>query len=278
MALAFRRTITVYAKRPALRYHIFAASPHSHAFEHSINLCVAFELGRPTEARFYRVNVNIPSTFAAQTSNNLKTAVRMLRLIAASLLAMLLFGCSSKSGRVTIPAWDPGGFASVILERLDDNGDSLIDASELQLAPGLANGAKFIDNNSDRKLSREELEARFTMYRDMRLGLTSKAFRVTYNGRPLVGAEVRFVPEFFLTDVIEPASGTTIIQGMVNPSIEGQSTPLMRVGYYRVEVTSPGTRLPASFNSATTVGVEVSPFVGEPADLGTIEIQLRDTK
>jgi hypothetical protein len=200
----------------------------------------------------------------------------MLQLIAASLLAILFIGCSSKPGRVTIPKWNPSGFANAILEQLDDNRDSLIDDNELTKAPGLAYGSRFIDKNKDRKLSREELEARFTMYRDRQLGLTTKEFRVTYNSRPLVGAEVRFVPEFFLADVIEPASGTAIVQGTVYPSIRDQQTPLMRVGYYRVEVTSPNVTLPQKFNTATTVGVEVSPFPGEPADTGTIEIQLRD--
>jgi hypothetical protein len=196
--------------------------------------------------------------------------------MAAYLLAMQLVGCSSRPARVTIPDWDPSEFASAILEELDKNRDSVVDNSELAKAPGLAYGAKFIDKDRDGKLSREELEARFTMYRDRELGLTSKEFRVTYNGRPLVGAEVRLVPEFFLTDVIEPATGTTIIQGIVNPSIEGQQTPLMRAGYYRVEVTSPNVKLPAQFNTATTLGVEVSPFADEPAASGTIEIPLRD--
>jgi hypothetical protein len=161
---------------------------------------------------------------------------------------------------------------------LDQNGDSAIDRSELAEAPGLAYGAKFIDKNSDRKLSPEELEARFAMYRDRQLGLTSKDFRVTYNGRPLVGAEVRFVPEFFLTDVIEPATGTTIADGIVRPSIAGQRMALMRAGYYRVEVNSSKVNLPPSFNESTTIGVEVSPFAGEPADVGTIELRLRDPK
>ena len=86
------------------------------------------------------------------------------------------------------------------------------------------------------------------------------------------------MPEFFLVDAIEPATGTSIVQGMVRPAIAGQPTALMRVGYYRVEVTSPKVKLPAKFNSATTVGVEVSPFSDDPAASETIEIQLRDKK
>jgi EF hand len=200
-----------------------------------------------------------------------------LYFVAASCCWVIsLVGCSNKPAGVSIPDWDPPAFAGAVIERLDKNGDSLVDKGELPEAPGLAFGARFIDTNSDGKLSSEELESRFAKYRERKLGLTSQQFRVTYNGRPLVGATVRLVPEFFLSETIEPAEGTTVGQGMLNPSIAGQKTPLMRVGYYRVEVTSPNVTLPAKFNSATTVGVEVSPFPSEPADSGMIEIQLLD--
>lgn len=189
---------------------------------------------------------------------------------------MSLLGCSRKQSGVNIPYWDPAGFAGAVIERLDKSGDSLIDKTELADAPGLAYGARFIDGDSDGKLSREELESRFTRYRERQLGLTLQQFRVTHNGRPLVGATVRLVPEFFLSETIEAAEGTTVVQGLLSPSIPGQQTPLIRVGYYRVEVTSPNVALPAKFNTATTVGVEVSPFPGEPADAGMVEIQLRD--
>jgi hypothetical protein len=201
-----------------------------------------------------------------------------LRVVAHGWLVILLAGCGDRPARVSVPDWDPSGFTGAILEKLDRNGDSLVDKSELADAPGLASGARSIDTNGDGSLSREELEARFAKYREWRLGLTSKEFRVTYNGRPLVGAEVRLVPEFFLTDLIEPASGTTIAQGLVRPSIPDQQMALMRVGYYRVEVTSPSVNLPAMFNSATTVGVEVAPFPDDRAASDTIEIQLRDRK
>jgi hypothetical protein len=67
-----------------------------------------------------------------------------------------------------------------------------------------------------------------------------------------------------------------MIEGIVYPSVPGQQTALMRVGYYRVHVTSPHVNLPAKFNTASTVGVEVAPFPNEPATAGAIEIQLRD--
>jgi hypothetical protein len=192
---------------------------------------------------------------------------------------VLLAGCGSqRPARVPIPDWDPPGFADAILPKLDTNGDGLIDQRELNTAPGLAAGARRIDSDRDGKLSRDELAARFAKYRDRQLGLTSKEFRVTHNGRPLVGAEVRLVPEFFLNDVIEPATGTTIGQGIVRPSVAGQPMALLAPGYYRVEVTSPSGKLAPMFNSATNLGVEVSPFSDEAAASDTAEIQLHDRK
>ena len=92
--------------------------------------------------------------------------------------------------------------------------------------------------------------------------------RITYNGQPLAGAEVRLAPEFFLEGVIEPATGTTRGDGTVRPSVPEQRTPLVRVGYYRVEVRSTKRPLPAKFNSQTTLGVELSPFGERACHLG----------
>jgi hypothetical protein len=196
---------------------------------------------------------------------------------AAGLMAALLLGCGgNKPEPVSIPEWDPEGFAAAILEKLDKNGDGAIDKSEVAAAPGLQAGARLIDQDGDGRLTHDELVARFARYRDRRLGLTSKELRVSYNGRPLAGAEVRLVPEFFLADMLETATGTTVAQGIVHPSIPDQQMALVRVGYFRVEVTSPKVKLPAKFNTATTVGVEVSPFADEAAASDVIEIQLRD--
>ena len=204
--------------------------------------------------------------------------MRISPLAACFLLLLSLTGCSNRPVGVSIPHWDASGLASAVLEKLDKNVDAQVDQKELSDSPGLAFGARFIDENGDQKLSRDELEARFAQYGKRRIGLTPKGFLITYNGQPLAAAQVRLVPEFFLTDVIEPATGTTMREGTVYPSVSGQATPLVRLGYYRVEVNSDGVKLPAKFNTATTVGVEVSPFDGEPAAAGIIEIPLRDKK
>ena len=187
-------------------------------------------------------------------------------------------GCVDKPSRVQAPSWDPSGFADAVMEKLDTNGDSQIAKAELAAAPGLEFGAKFIDSNSDGQLSHEELVKRFQFYVDRRIGLTNKSMQFIYQGRPVARAEVRLVPEFFLTDLLEPATGTTDDSGMVLPDIASNDlrTPLMRPGYYRVEITS--AKLPAEFKTGTTVGVELSPASDDASTYGPIIIRLDDKK
>ncbi len=198
--------------------------------------------------------------------------------VSGTLMLLLVSGCSRGPARTQAPSWRPSRFADAVIDKLDANENRALEGEELAAAPGLAAGARFIDANSDKRLSREELEDRFELYRDMRIGLMPKMFRITYNGRPLTGADVRFVPEFFLEDVLEPAHGTTDAMGVVQPGIENEKLAAMRVGYYRVEVRSRQRQLPSRFNTATTLGVEIPPVVDDPSSAGTIEIALGDRK
>src|SRR5687768_13979192 len=110
--------------------------------------------------------------------------LRIRRIATDLCLLVLFFGCNNNVARVTIPDWDPSGFTQAILDKLDKNGNEAIDQPELAEAPGLTFGARFIDQNGDGKLGRDELEARFAKYRDIRVGLMPKELRVTYNGQP----------------------------------------------------------------------------------------------
>ncbi|MCA9269005.1 MAG: hypothetical protein KDA41_11070, partial [Planctomycetales bacterium] len=73
------------------------------------------------------------------------------------------------------------------------------------------------------------------------------------------------VPEPFLANVIEPATGTTNASGMSAPAIDPSKLPSdmagvkgVRAGFYRVEITHPTKKLPAKYNTETTLGLEVS--------------------
>ena len=172
------------------------------------------------------------------------------------------------------PSWKPTKFAEAVLEKMDANGDQLIDADELKGAPGLSAGAKFIDKDADGKLSLDELKARFQLYRDVRVGLAPKTLALFYKKKPGRGANVRLVPEFFLTDLLSPATDTTIGDGTFMPQAEGADLSGMQVGYYRVVIDAPGAKLPPEYadETETPLGVEVSPVSDDPTTYGTIPI------
>jgi hypothetical protein len=165
------------------------------------------------------------------------------------------------------------------MTKLDANSDSSVDAKELKGAPGLEWGARYIDTDKNQQLSRDELVARFEMYVKRRTGLTSKQIQLAYKGRLLGGAKVTLVPEFFLADVIEPATAEVPPEGIFSPISQGADVPAVRPGYYRVVVESSNVKIPAKYTApeSTPLGVEISG--GLPDDqraYGTIQLVLTD--
>jgi len=185
--------------------------------------------------------------------------VRIFYFLAVSI--GLLAGCGQAPKRVAAPGWNPESLADAVIAKLDKNGDGSIDKTELAAAPGLAWGVKATDTDKNGAVSRDELVARFALYKKLRIGITSARMNVSYQGRPLAGAKVTLVPEFFLAETIEPASGEVLPDGSVDPQIPDAKPPGLRVGYYRVVVESPTIKVPAKYTSAesTPLGVEVPP-------------------
>jgi hypothetical protein len=185
-------------------------------------------------------------------------------------------GCSRGPARIAAPEWDPSGQASAALESLDADSDGKLQEGELAKAPGLAAGAKHIDEDGDGAVSVDELRARFEMFESAGVALRTPSFVVKYRGRPLAEADVKFVPEPFLKDVVEPAHGNSDADGSVLPTGPIEGVVGMRPGYYRVEVSSPHVELPAKFNSATTLGVEVPLPTDDWAPYGAEVLQLAE--
>lgn len=174
-----------------------------------------------------------------------------------------LSGCGRGPARIKAPDWDPSGLADNILSALDKNADGAIDAEELLASPGLTAGAKLIDDDNDGKLTREELEARFEKYQKSRAGVVPTTYLVTYRGRPVADATVDFIPETWQDETIEPARGTSDGSGYVSPLIDNPALPGIRVGFYRVKVTSPQVKIPEKYASdQSPLGVNVS--TGDP--------------
>jgi hypothetical protein len=181
----------------------------------------------------------------------------------ACALAALATGCSGGPARVEAPSWDPEGIADRILETLDKDANGSVSAEELAASPGLAAGSKPIDANGDGALSRDELVARFEKYAASRVGVNPTNYTVLYKGRPVSGATVEFIPEAWLGGVIEPARGTTDETGSVYPLIDDPNLPGIRLGFYRVKITSPTTKIPERYSSdQSPLGVNVS--TGDP--------------
>jgi hypothetical protein len=199
-------------------------------------------------------------------------------LTPAAILFLASLGCSQGPARVAAPEWEPEQFADQVLAKLDAGADGALATDELAAAPGLSWGAKYIDDDKDGVLSRDELVARFEFYRKLNIGSISKELEFVYNGRPLPEANVKLIPEFFLEGVLEPASGQTNVLGIANIQAEGVEQTGLRPGYYRITVDSPSVKIPAKFAAADTtpLGVEIPPYSNDPAAYGTIRLQLKD--
>src|SRR5207249_652874 len=114
-------------------------------------------------------------------------------------------------------------------------------------------------------VSEEELAERLaTLYQSSQIGMMSVSCKVLYDGSPLAGARVTFVPEKFLGPAFKSASGETDARGQVQLRAEGEETPgMVHLGYYRVQVSKKNAAgqetLPARYNTQTILGQEVSP-------------------
>lgn len=221
---------------------------------------------------------------AARLANSVAASVAASRALVRSmstlcLAAVLLAGgCTGAPSRIKSPSWDPSEMADAILAKLDANKDGSVSSEELTDVPGLVWGSRYIDTDKNGELSRDEMVARFDVYLQMRVGLTSKQLQLSYKGRPLGGAKVTLVPEFFIADVIAPATGETLPEGIVSPITEGAEVPGVRAGYYRVVVDSPNIKIPPKYASAdsTPLGVEISGVGDDPRSYGTIQLALTD--
>lgn len=173
--------------------------------------------------------------------------------------AALAGGCNRGPARIEAPDWDPPALAEQIISELDKGGDGQVNQQELSASPGLASGVRYLDRDQNGEVTAAEIEAQFAKYRDRRVGLRAPTFRLTYKGRPVPDAEVTFLPERYLEGVIEPAHGTTDVDGFFAPQTEGQDVPGARLGYYRVQVKSPQVKIPAKYSTEESpLGANIS--------------------
>ncbi len=179
-------------------------------------------------------------------------------VLLAGLLASALGGCGSGPSRVQ-PLEIASDSAQKAMELYDANKDGFLDKDELDKVPRLKAALKQVDANGDGKITAEEIDARIAAWKESKVGRMTVRCRVRNRGKPVAGATVTFVPESFLGNGLRSASGTTGRSGVCGlQEVSGEGRPGVSPGFYRIEITKSGEKIPAKYNTATTLGQEVA--------------------
>jgi hypothetical protein len=174
-------------------------------------------------------------------------------------------GCFYRAQRAEAPSIDASAAADKAMELYDKNHDGFLDKKELEACPGLLLSLKVYDADGDGKISRDELKARIASWKTTSAAMSTVDTKTTLDGRPLVGATIKFVPESYLEGALHPGTGETNQNGATTISISPEFLPpnlkrirAMNAGTYKVEITHPTISIPEKYNKQTTLGREVS--------------------
>jgi hypothetical protein len=165
-------------------------------------------------------------------------------------------GCPSTPPKLHVPQVSASQAAAQAMEMYDADKDGKLSGAELQKCPSLAKLAA-----GGQGVTADVIAGRIQAWKNMGVARMPIGFTVLRNGKPLAGAEVKFVPEKFLGENMVVCTGKTNENGVANPSIptsgELYDPEGIPPGFYRVEVTKPGTEIPAKYNAETVLGLEV---------------------
>jgi hypothetical protein len=191
-----------------------------------------------------------------------------LAALAIALTILATSGCWGGGSSRVVPQSIAADAAQKAMELYDTNHDGFLDEKELEKVPGLAAAKKQVDTNQDHKISAEEIAARIESWQQSKMGRIVLTCVVTHNGRPLPGATVTLVPESFLGDQLTSGSGVTDSRGRAFIA-ESANPPGLSPGFYRVQVTKAGEKIPAKYNTETILGQEIgSEAAALNSDLG----------
>ncbi len=185
------------------------------------------------------------------------------RRIAIALICIA--GCSSHPGALRPPRVNPAKATQAAISEFDRNGDGELSKAEWSKSPELTVVAKRADANGDDKLTADEIRAAIEEWQQNAVGPRQVPFSVSLNDRPLSGATVRLVPAEFFGPELKPATSETGPGGggflTMAPEDMPPSAPKMALvepGWYRVEVTHPTRKIPARYNTESTLGIEIT--------------------
>jgi hypothetical protein len=173
-------------------------------------------------------------------------------------------GCSGKAPRVYPPSISASAAGAAAIEMFDANKDGKLTGEELDKCPGLKAALARVDPGG-KGVTAEMIAARIRSWQEMKIGRLPVGCTVFRNGKPLEGAEVKFVPEKFLGLDDNPkwiATGKTDKIGAVSISVPTSGDrfdpPGVPPGFYRIEITKPGLDIPAKYNTQTVLGEEIA--------------------
>jgi hypothetical protein len=192
--------------------------------------------------------------------------VRFLTLFSLVLAIALLSGCDGGPPPGGVATINPSAAAAQAMNDYDTNKDGALDETELKKCPALTHHPAKFDANGDKRVDAAEITKRLSDIYGQQVGLMNFQYIVHMNGKPLEGAKIKFIPEPFLGAAIKPAEGTRAQLGYTAMSVADSELPgdlrgkvkVMHNGLYKVEITHPTVQIPAIYNTATTLGVEVT--------------------
>jgi hypothetical protein len=172
---------------------------------------------------------------------------------------------------VAIPKIDAHAAAQAAVKEYDRDGDDKLAEAELKQCPALMMKLTEIDVDHDGQLSAGEIEQRISDWQRTRVGfITGYKCKVLLNGQPFPGAVIELVPESFLGQAINPATGTADSKAVVNVAIADTDLPDdlrglrgVQFGMYRVRITHPTKALPERYTNGMELGCEIFPR-GDP--------------
>ena len=172
-------------------------------------------------------------------------------------------GCDSAPTRIVPPDIDAAASGQRAMEMFDKDGDGKIAGEELDAVPGLKAAINEVDTDGDKAITAAEITARIEGWQKSMLGRQEIDCTVLRDGVEVSGAEVTFVPEAFLGENLQEASGETDEFGVATMTVpvdpnDPNDAEGVECGFYRVEITRPGQDVAAKYNSETTLGQEVA--------------------
>jgi hypothetical protein len=186
-------------------------------------------------------------------------SIRTSIVSAVAVCFVVALGCNRGPSRIYPPSIDASAAGKQAVEMYGKDG--VIAGENLDKCPALKAALAQIDTAGDKTITAEKITARIKAWQNSKLGRMSMSCTILKNGQPLVGADVKFVPEKFLGEQVKEASGKTDQNGVAMisiPTTDRKDPPGVAPGFYRVEVTKAGENIPAMYNTKSIFGQEVA--------------------